>query len=56
MGKSYTNMGPPLIEAWLLLQELLEVPGDPQWVETIRKDIHRQFPFHEMFLSPEGPG
>ncbi|XP_026521148.1 carabin [Notechis scutatus] len=37
-------------------QELLEVPGDPQWVETITKDIHRQFPFHEMFLSPEGPG
>ncbi|XP_054825876.1 carabin [Eublepharis macularius] len=37
-------------------QELLEAPGDPQWVETITKDIHRQFPFHEMFLSPEGPG
>ncbi|XP_063145087.1 carabin [Candoia aspera] len=37
-------------------QELLELPGDPQWVETITKDIHRQFPFHEMFLSPEGPG
>uniref|UniRef100_A0A8D2LTS5 TBC1 domain family member 10C n=1 Tax=Varanus komodoensis TaxID=61221 RepID=A0A8D2LTS5_VARKO len=37
-------------------QELHEVPGDPQWVETITKDIHRQFPFHEMFLSPEGPG
>lgn len=37
-------------------QELQEAPGDPQWVETIKKDIHRQFPFHEMFLSPEGPG
>nr|XP_008109670.1 PREDICTED: carabin [Anolis carolinensis] len=37
-------------------QELCEGPGDPQWVETITKDIHRQFPFHEMFLSPEGPG
>ncbi|XP_061465511.1 carabin [Rhineura floridana] len=37
-------------------QELQEIPGDPQWVETITKDIHRQFPFHEMFLSPEGPG
>ncbi|XP_032074349.1 carabin isoform X1 [Thamnophis elegans] len=37
-------------------QELLDIPGDAQWVETITKDIHRQFPFHEMFLSPEGPG
>uniref|UniRef100_A0A8D0GZ44 TBC1 domain family member 10C n=1 Tax=Sphenodon punctatus TaxID=8508 RepID=A0A8D0GZ44_SPHPU len=37
-------------------QELEQAPGDPQWVETIKKDIHRQFPFHEMFLSPEGPG
>lgn len=56
MGKSWANMGPSLIEVYLLLQELLDIPGDPQWVETITKDIHRQFPFHEMFLSPEGPG
>uniref|UniRef100_A0A8C8S950 Rab-GAP TBC domain-containing protein n=1 Tax=Pelusios castaneus TaxID=367368 RepID=A0A8C8S950_9SAUR len=37
-------------------QELEQSPGDPQWLETIEKDIHRQFPFHEMFLSPEGHG
>lgn len=37
-------------------KELEESPGDPQWLETIEKDIHRQFPFHEMFLSPEGHG
>ncbi|KAL8182929.1 UNVERIFIED_CONTAM: hypothetical protein K2H54_008059 [Gekko kuhli] len=37
-------------------QELEEAPGDPKWIEAITKDIHRQFPFHVMFLSPEGPG
>ncbi|XP_074854166.1 carabin [Carettochelys insculpta] len=37
-------------------EELEQSPGDPQWLETIEKDIHRQFPFHEMFLSPEGHG
>ncbi|XP_029431850.1 carabin [Rhinatrema bivittatum] len=37
-------------------QELDQAPGDKQWIETIEKDIHRQFPFHEMFLSPEGHG
>uniref|UniRef100_A0A8C0IS00 TBC1 domain family member 10C n=1 Tax=Chelonoidis abingdonii TaxID=106734 RepID=A0A8C0IS00_CHEAB len=37
-------------------KELEQSPGDPQWLETIEKDIHRQFPFHEMFLSPEGHG
>uniref|UniRef100_A0A7M4F085 TBC1 domain family member 10C n=1 Tax=Crocodylus porosus TaxID=8502 RepID=A0A7M4F085_CROPO len=36
--------------------ELEEAPGTQQWLETIEKDIHRQFPFHEMFLSPEGHG
>nr|XP_033775337.1 carabin [Geotrypetes seraphini] len=37
-------------------QELDQAPGDKQWIEAIEKDIHRQFPFHEMFLSPEGHG
>ncbi|XP_043940127.1 carabin-like [Protopterus annectens] len=37
-------------------EELDQAPGDKQWVDTIEKDIHRQFPFHEMFLSPEGHG
>lgn len=40
----------------LKYQELDRAAGDPQWIETIEKDIHRQFPFHEMFLSPEGHG
>ncbi|XP_044536654.1 carabin isoform X1 [Gracilinanus agilis] len=37
-------------------QELLSAPGDPQWLEAIRRDLHRQFPLHEMFLSPQGHG
>uniref|UniRef100_H3B1A6 TBC1 domain family member 10C n=1 Tax=Latimeria chalumnae TaxID=7897 RepID=H3B1A6_LATCH len=37
-------------------QELDAEPGDKQWIDTIEKDIHRQFPFHEMFISPEGHG
>lgn len=31
-------------------------PGDPQWMETIGRDLHRQFPLHEMFVSPQGHG
>ena len=30
--------------------------GDPRWVEDIRKDLHRQFPYHEMFMSQDGYG
>ncbi|XP_074257868.1 carabin isoform X3 [Saimiri boliviensis] len=37
-------------------QELAEAPGDPQWMETIGRDLHRQFPLHEMFVSPQGYG
>ncbi|XP_046500103.1 carabin isoform X4 [Equus quagga] len=37
-------------------QELAEAPGDPQWMETIGRDLHRQFPLHEMFVSPQGHG
>ncbi|KAM8929381.1 carabin isoform 2-T2 [Lycaon pictus] len=37
-------------------QELAESPGDPQWMETISRDLHRQFPLHEMFVSPQGHG
>lgn len=25
-------------------------------METIRRDLHRQFPLHEMFVSPQGHG
>uniref|UniRef100_A0A3P8VRE5 TBC1 domain family member 10A n=1 Tax=Cynoglossus semilaevis TaxID=244447 RepID=A0A3P8VRE5_CYNSE len=35
-------------------QELDSQPGDPKWVDTIEKDLHRQFPFHEMFVSRGG--
>lgn len=38
------------------LQKLVEAPGDPQWMETIGRDLHRQFPLHEMFVSPQGHG
>nr|XP_044997770.1 carabin isoform X1 [Jaculus jaculus] len=37
-------------------QELVASPGDPQWMETIGRDLHRQFPLHEMFVSPQGHG
>lgn len=39
-----------------IYQELAEAPGDPQWMETIGRDLHRQFPLHEMFVSPQGHG
>ncbi|KAM7086087.1 carabin isoform 1-T4 [Molossus nigricans] len=37
-------------------KELAKAPGDPQWMETIGRDLHRQFPLHEMFVSPQGHG
>ncbi|XP_007518723.2 carabin [Erinaceus europaeus] len=37
-------------------EELAKAPGDPQWMETIGRDLHRQFPLHEMFVSPQGHG
>lgn len=37
-------------------QELDSQPGDPKWVDVIEKDLHRQFPFHEMFVSRGGHG
>ncbi|XP_028913947.1 TBC1 domain family member 10B [Ornithorhynchus anatinus] len=57
-------------KAWQLLsnsQELLEqnlgkfeelerAPGDPKWLDVIEKDLHRQFPFHEMFAARGGHG
>lgn len=39
-----------------LYQELLAESGDPKCMEDIKKDLHRQFPYHEMFVSEEGPG
>lgn len=37
-------------------EELLKHPGNPQVIEEIRKDQHRQFPMHEMFLDEDKPG
>ncbi|XP_028905445.1 TBC1 domain family member 10A [Ornithorhynchus anatinus] len=31
-------------------------PGDPKWLDVIERDLHRQFPFHEMFVSRGGHG
>ncbi|KAK8761966.1 hypothetical protein V5799_026767 [Amblyomma americanum] len=36
--------------------ELDKHPGDPRWVDDIRKDLHRQFPQHEMFAKDHGHG
>lgn len=37
-------------------EELLKNPGNPHVMEEIRKDQHRQFPMHEMFLDEDKPG
>jgi hypothetical protein len=37
-------------------QELDMSPGDPKWLDVIERDLHRQFPFHEMFVSRGGHG
>ncbi|CAL1569482.1 unnamed protein product [Knipowitschia caucasica] len=37
-------------------QELDEQPGDPKWVDVIERDLHRQFPFHQMFSARGGHG
>lgn len=37
-------------------EELDNQPGDPKWVDIIERDLHRQFPFHEMFSARGGHG
>ncbi|KAL4660393.1 TBC1 domain family member 10A isoform X1 [Arapaima gigas] len=37
-------------------EELDAQPGDPKWMDIIEKDLHRQFPFHEMFVARGGHG
>lgn len=37
-------------------QQCLVEQGDSKYVADIQKDLHRQFPFHEMFLSEDKPG
>jgi len=39
-----------------MYEELLKDPGDTHVIEEIRKDQHRQFPLHEMFLDEDKPG
>ncbi|KAJ8250864.1 hypothetical protein GJAV_G00214080 [Gymnothorax javanicus] len=38
------------------VQELEREQGDPKWLDIIEKDLHRQFPFHEMFAARGGHG
>ncbi|KAM4608123.1 uncharacterized protein O3C94_022953 [Discoglossus pictus] len=37
-------------------EEMERHPGDPKWLDVIEKDLHRQFPFHEMFAARGGHG
>uniref|UniRef100_UPI00358F2DBD TBC1 domain family member 10A isoform X2 n=1 Tax=Myxine glutinosa TaxID=7769 RepID=UPI00358F2DBD len=37
-------------------EELDKVPAEPKWLEAIQKDLHRQFPFHELFHAQGGQG
>uniref|UniRef100_A0A4W5PFW3 TBC1 domain family member 10A n=1 Tax=Hucho hucho TaxID=62062 RepID=A0A4W5PFW3_9TELE len=37
-------------------EELDSQAGDPKELDVIEKDLHRQFPFHEMFVSRGGHG
>ncbi|KAL1269547.1 hypothetical protein QQF64_031836 [Cirrhinus molitorella] len=37
-------------------KELDSMDGDPKWVDVIERDLHRQFPFHEMFAARGGHG
>ncbi|KAI1905024.1 hypothetical protein AGOR_G00011690 [Albula goreensis] len=37
-------------------QELDSQAGDPKWLDVIERDLHRQFPFHEMFMARGGHG
>ncbi|XP_014210494.1 TBC1 domain family member 10A [Copidosoma floridanum] len=34
-----------------LYQELIKRPGDSKYIDDIKKDLHRQFPHHEMFVE-----
>ncbi|KAL4641713.1 hypothetical protein GN956_G10407 [Arapaima gigas] len=39
-----------------LYERLEAAPALQSWVDVIERDIDRQFPFHEMFLSKDGHG
>lgn len=53
----FLSGGHSLLEAHPnLYLELLQREGDPQIIDEIRRDQHRQFPMHEMFLDEDRPG
>jgi TBC1 domain family member 10 len=53
----YLSGGKSLLDAHPnLYQELLEREGDPQIIDEIKRDQHRQFPLHEMFIDEDRPG
>ncbi|KAM8962099.1 TBC1 domain family member 10A [Pelodytes ibericus] len=37
-------------------RELDNMAADPKWEDIIERDLHRQFPFHEMFVARGGHG
>ena len=37
-------------------ENLCALEGNPRCVEDIKKDLHRQFPYHEIFIEQEGHG
>lgn len=39
-----------------LYETLCQKPGNVKYVDDIRKDLHRQFPQHEMFVTEDRPG
>jgi TBC1 domain family member 10 len=39
-----------------LYESLIKQAGNPHIISEIKKDQHRQFPHHEMFLDEEKPG
>lgn len=54
---SYLCGGNILSESCEVKYEALVIQaGDTKCLEEIKKDLHRQFPYHEMFISEEKPG
>lgn len=45
-----------LIKHKNVYHELCKQLGDRKWIEDIKKDLHRQFPYHEMFVNQDGTG
>ena len=39
-----------------VFQSYLRQTGDSRCIDDIEKDLHRQFPFHEMFQAKGGHG